>query len=62
MKHKLVVIGCVGMKRAYLDISKEEALKSYLESEHQDELYIYEDISEFDFDDEFWCYDAGTKL
>ena len=62
MTHKLVVIGCIGMKRAYLDISKDEAIKRYLESENQSELNDYEDVTEFEFDDEFWCYNAGTKL
>jgi len=53
--NKLVVIGCIGMKKAYLNISVDEAMKRFLASESaipgdydpqviefEDELDVYE--------------------
>jgi hypothetical protein len=65
MKNKLIVIGCVGSKYCYLNITKEEAIKRYKVSENDyDEDYLNEKINEleeFEFDDEFKAYDAWEK-
>lgn len=57
VKHKLITIGWLGGKRAYLDVSREEAIRRYTEAEgnEPDEQHI----EEFEFVDEFYTYEAG---
>lgn len=60
-KHHLVVVGSIGSKRAYLDVPREEAVRRFTASEDGSWLTaaeIQDRIWEFDFDDEFWVYDA----
>lgn len=62
MTNRLVVIGWMGVKRAYLNVPKEEAIARYKRSdgiEESDELEC--DVFEFEFEDEFSVYDAGPK-
>jgi len=56
----LIVIGCLGIRKCYLNISKEEAIERYKKSEEIDELdsETEEDIKEFQFEDEFNAYDV----
>ncbi|MBI4020717.1 MAG: hypothetical protein HY369_00575 [Candidatus Aenigmarchaeota archaeon] len=57
--HRLVVVGLIGLKRAYLDIPREEALRRYMESEHEfTEAKIADNVLEFEFTDEFGVYDV----
>jgi hypothetical protein len=61
MKNKLITIGYIGLKRAYLNISKEEAIKRYTSQSDYVEAYesdLLDDIYEIEFDDEFGVYDA----
>jgi hypothetical protein len=61
MKNKLIIIGYIGLKRAYLNISKEEAVKRYISQTGYDEEYdkdLLDDIREIEFNDEFGVYDA----
>lgn len=60
-KNKLITIGWVGVKHAYLNISREEAEKRYLESNPEDRRALMEEanfVNEFEFDVEFCVYDA----
>lgn len=60
MPHKLIVIGWLGVKHAYLDTSLENAKARYLK-EHDSLPTPEEDhITEFEFDDEFCVYDAWS--
>lgn len=52
----LIVIGYMGIKRCYLNISLEEARDRYFQSEG--DVPSFELIDEFDFEDEFCAYDA----
>lgn len=69
MKNKLISIGWLGIKRCYLNVSREEAIKRYVEEAENsilddiDEHYLVRNdlIEEFDFDDEFSAYDVGEK-
>ena len=54
MKNKLIVIGWMGVKTAYLNVPREEAINRYMQSRN----VTSEDIEEFDFEDEFGVYDA----
>lgn len=57
--NRLVVIGFLGGKCCYLNVSKAEAIRRYEKSEE----YIVGgggvNVEEFEFDDEFWAYDAA---
>lgn len=61
-KNKLIIIGHLGLKTAYLNISKEEAIQRYIETEKSfpdDEIIVTENmIQEIEFNDEFSVYDA----
>lgn len=64
MINNLVIIGWLGAKEAFLNISKEEAVKRYFEmypdeEEHRDS--ISETAFEFEFNDNFQVYDAWPK-
>lgn len=67
MKNKLITIGFMGVKTAFLNVPMEEACRRYgIEQDldpptkEQIENGGYE-ISEFEFDDEFGVYDAWAK-
>ena len=63
MKNKLIIIGYVGMKKAYLNISKEDAIKRYTDQESfnmEYEGYLLDEVQEIEFDDEFEVYDAWS--
>jgi hypothetical protein len=55
--HTLVTIGCLGMKRAYLDVPRDEAIRRFKVAEG------YEppdgEVDEFLFHEEFYTYEAG---
>lgn len=57
-KNRIVHIGYTGGMRCYLNMSDEEALKRYCESEGVTEVYvkINEQIESFEFEDEFSAY------
>lgn len=57
-KNRLSVVGYIGSKRGYLNVSKEEAKRRYKEAEGDD--VKDKDIKEIDFNDEIWVYDAGA--
>lgn len=71
MKNKLIVIGetpemGVNIKSCYLNISKDEAIKRFLNNPrnrfiNRDDLFKRKMISEFEFDDEFESYQAFPK-
>ena len=65
MKNKLIVIGYLGIRKCYLNISIEEAITRYCESESMTRHEFDEDsglnLQSFDFDDEFDAYDAYSK-
>ena len=54
----LIVIGWLGVRRAYLNVSREEAIRRYMEAEGEEDPPPPERITEFSFEDEFGCYDA----
>lgn len=62
--NKLIVIGYMSSKRAYLNINREEAIRRYKASdgvgdEFDAELLLRPDlIEEIEFEDEFCVYDA----
>lgn len=68
VKNKLITIGWLGVKRCYLNISREEAVRRYVEKEAtfytpeefaKEKEYIEANmVEEFEFDDEFEAYDA----
>jgi hypothetical protein len=65
MKNKLIVIGWMGVKTAYLNVPKEEAINRYMKSNfgtprsaNQEDLADFDFVQEFEFEDEFGTYDA----
>lgn len=63
MKNKLIVIGYLGIKKAYLNISREDAIKRYTDQEGLDMEYesrLIDEVQEFEFNDEFGVYDAWS--
>ena len=59
MKHHLHIIGMVSMKRAYLDIDREEAIRRFCEAEGVGDVDANEiDVQTIHFDDELMVYDA----
>lgn len=62
--NRLIVIGCVGIKKCYLNTTMDEAIKRYCDDEDITiEEYEKYDIPscEFEFDDEFDAYDVWEK-
>ena len=57
MKHKLIVIGYLGLKRCYLDMSREEAIDRW---QKMTGYQFAPNVSEIEFDDEFGAYDLWT--
>jgi hypothetical protein len=58
-RHTLIVIGWLGSKRAYLDLSLEEAQARYRRDEGEEPAHLPATI--FEFGDEFACYDAWAS-
>lgn len=60
-KNTLVIIGFMSGKRAYLNMSKEDAVKKYLLDNPGDDDIVNEPgfVEEFQFDNEFDVYDAS---
>lgn len=64
-RNRLVVIGYMGVKTAYLNMSDEEALKRHLQAEWgedataEDEARARDLMTAFEFDDHFHTYDAS---
>ena len=58
MNH-LIVIGYIGTKRCYLNMSLEEARARYVKTEGEEPEPRL--IDEFDFEDEFGAYDAWER-
>ena len=64
MTHTLVVIGDLGIKRAYLDITESDALERFLKTENISEndeeqvAYYRATTRSFEFESEFSVYDA----
>ena len=61
-KNNLVVIGWLGCRTAYINVSREEAIARFRKSEGMDDDQVLEDrlIDEFIFDDELWAYDVSS--
>ena len=57
----LIVIGWLGSKRCYLNISESEAIARYIKDEDSDLEFVLEHIDTFTFDDEFCAYDAYSN-
>ena len=60
MTNRLIIIGDIGTKRAYLNVPMDEAVRRYTVSEGQAPGEGY--IQEFEFDDEFTVYDAWSTF
>ena len=56
--NKLIVIGWIGVKRCYLNISREEAIRRYEAAEGCSGIESTELIDEFEFEDEFGAYEV----
>lgn len=60
MKNKIISIGYTGIMKCYLNISEEDAIKRYCESEKisEDDFESNADITidQIEFDDEFEAY------
>ena len=59
MKNKIISIGYIGVKRCYLNIDEEEAIKRYCNSENITRQKFDDDdisIDTIEFDDEFGAY------
>lgn len=63
-KNTLVVIGCIGMRTAYLNVPMEEAIKRFLKAnpEFADQINDNGFIDQFHFDDAFGVYSAGPII
>ncbi len=57
MKNKLIVIGWLGAKKCFLNVTKEEALRRYKEANPHETHFC---IEEHEFEDEFGAYDIST--
>lgn len=58
MMNTIIEIGYLGMKRCYLNLTEEEAVKRYCESEDtpKEDVYADELIDTITFEDEFVAY------
>lgn len=60
VKNKIITIGYVGNMRCYLNISEEEAIERYCDSEGISNLMIKKEqipVDSIEFDEEFGAYD-----
>lgn len=58
--NKIVCIGYIGLKKCYLNLSKEESIERYIKSEGITEEVFnnsYINVYEIEFDDEFCAYE-----
>jgi len=67
--NKLIVIGWLGTRTVYLNVTREEAIRRYATDEMIPDLkkaaaYIEENklLEEFEFVDEFWAYDVSAPI
>ena len=64
MKHTLIIIGWMGSKTCYLDVSKEEAIERYCK-ENNESLGNFKNFSipleSFEITDKFWVYDIWAN-
>lgn len=61
MQNTLILIGFIGMKKCYLNITKEEAIERYCAYMSLDVAAFNEDSVEvIEFDDEFEAYDVWS--
>lgn len=62
MSNTLTIIGFIGIKKAYLNITKEEAIRRFCENNEITEEFFKEyhssNLEVINFDDEFEVYDA----
>lgn len=58
MKHKLIVIGYLGLKRCYLDVPREAAIERWKRATGYQYILESSNIVEIDFNDEFGTYDV----
>ena len=63
--NKMVSIGYMGIKRCYLNVDKDEAIRRFLESEglSKDEFETIHGsypVQEFEFDSEFGAYEVWS--
>lgn len=60
MRHHAVVLGDIGSKKIYIDVTVEVAVDRFLKRDDGIEYRsgFRPQIDEFDFDDEFGVYDA----
>jgi hypothetical protein len=60
MKNKLIVIGWMGTKMAYLNVPREEAINRFMKSNFtsRQDIEVFDFVREFEFEDEFGTYDA----
>ena len=57
--NKLVIIGHIGMKTAYLNIDEEEAIHRHIKSHPGEDGFGT--VEEFEFEDEFDAYEIWEK-
>jgi len=55
--NKLIVIGWLGNKHCYLNISRKEAIRRFEAAEGSMEVDVAEAIEEIEFKDEFQAYE-----
>lgn len=58
MKNKLIVIGWMGTKVAFLNVDREEAIRRAREEHDFDDVDAEHHVYEFEFNDVFGVYDA----
>ena len=58
LTNKIICVGYLGIKRCYLNVNKEDAVKRYLELLGEEMVGSEEQITEFEFTDEFGAYDV----
>ena len=51
------MIGCIGLRRCYVNIEKDKAIERYCKTEKINIEDFNEDVFEIKFDDEFGAYD-----
>ncbi len=63
MKNRLVLIGWLGCKKAYLNVGREDAIARYCAEEKEDPANLLKDdiVEEFEFEDTFGAYDAWSR-
>lgn len=59
-KNKLITIGWLGIRTAFLNVSREEAIRRYLQKNPEDADVADKLVHEFEFDDEFYTYEADA--